>query len=106
MKTSRFRSRLSRRDFLKLLTAGGAAAAGVYMLSEYTPWMDYDGQSQRARLPGATDSNHTTQMHTLIHYATLAANGHNTQPWTFAIQEDADRDSSRYIPPFASRRPG
>lgn len=25
----------------------------------------------------------------LIHYATLAANGHNTQPWRFGIHEDA-----------------
>lgn len=29
------------------------------------------------------------QMHELVHYATLAANGHNTQPWRFAIREHA-----------------
>ena len=29
------------------------------------------------------------QMQELVHYATLAANGHNTQPWKFAIKENA-----------------
>ena len=31
----------------------------------------------------------SNQMHELVRYATLAANGHNTQPWRFAIQEKA-----------------
>lgn len=85
MNTAQSRSRLSRRDFLKLLIAGGAAAAGVYVLSEYTPWLDYDGQIQRTW----ASSEPSTQMGTLVHYATLAANGHNTQPWKFTIQENA-----------------
>ena len=29
------------------------------------------------------------QMRELVRYATLAANGHNTQPWKFAIRENA-----------------
>ena len=29
------------------------------------------------------------QMHELVRYATLAANGHNTQPWRFAIRQHA-----------------
>ena len=31
----------------------------------------------------------SAQMRELVRYATLAANGHNTQPWKFAIKEDA-----------------
>jgi hypothetical protein len=41
------------------------------------------------------------QMRTLVHYATLAANGHNTQPWKFAIKENAIEihpDYSRQLP--------
>ena len=29
------------------------------------------------------------QMHELVRYVTLAANGHNTQPWRFAIRQNA-----------------
>lgn len=34
------------------------------------------------------DQNQIEQMHEFIRYATLAANGHNTQPWKFAIKEN------------------
>ena len=101
MNTARSRSRLSRRDFLKLLAAGSTAAAGVYVISEYTPWMDYDGQIQRTWATGTQGSEPSAQMRALVHYATLAANGHNTQPWKFAIQENAIEirpDTSRRLP--------
>lgn len=81
--------RMNRRDFLKLAAAGGVAAVGGYMLFEYAPWLDYDQQAQHARRPFDTDSTGSAHMRELIRYATLAANGHNTQAWKFAIQENA-----------------
>lgn len=92
---------LSRRHFLKLLAAGGTAAAGVYVISEYQPWMDYDGQIQRTWATYTQGSEPSAQMRMLVHFATLAANGHNTQPWKFAIQENAIEihpDTSRRLP--------
>ena len=81
-------STLSRRGFLKLLAAGGVTATGIYVLSEYAPWLDYEGQAEQTFRPFAKESTMSAQMYELIRYATLAANGHNTQPWKFAIQEN------------------
>lgn len=36
--------RLNRRDFLKLSAVTGAAVVGGYVLSEYTPWLNYEQQ--------------------------------------------------------------
>ncbi len=80
---------LSRRDFLKLLAAAGATAAGGYVLSEYTPWLNYDEQANYIHKPFEKESTVLTQMRELVRYATLAANGHNTQPWKFAIEGNA-----------------
>ena len=101
MKPSQSRSRLSRRDFLNLLAAGTTAAAGVYMLAEFTPWVDYDGQIQRTWTTDTHGSEPSAQMRSLVHYATLAASGHNSQPWKFTIQENAIEihpDTSRRLP--------
>lgn len=76
--------RLSRRDFLKLFAAGSAAAAGGYALAEFTPWLDYQSQAEQVWMLKENDP-----MRHLVHYATLAANGHNTQPWKFAIRGNA-----------------
>jgi hypothetical protein len=89
MKNTRPPRKLSRRDFFKLAAIGGAAATGGYVLSEYTPWLDYNGQVQQTWKPLGTESNFPAQKIELVRYATLAANGHNTQPWKFAIQENA-----------------
>lgn len=88
--------KLSRRDFLKLLAAGSAAAAGGYALSEFAPWLDYETQAEQV---WTLKENET--MRRLIHYATLAANGHNTQPWKFAIRDNAIKihpDTTRELP--------
>lgn len=88
--------KLSRRDFLKLLAAGSAATAGGYALSEFAPRLDYEIQAEQVWTLKENDT-----MRRLIHYATLAANGHNTQPWQFAIRENAIEihpDYSRELP--------
>lgn len=76
--------KLSRRDFLKLFAAGSAAAAGGYALAEFAPWLDYESQAEQVWMLKENDP-----MRHLVHYATLAANGHNTQPWKFALQGNA-----------------
>ena len=101
MNASQPHPRMNRRNFLKLLAASGAVVAGVYVLSEYTPWLDYDGQTQRTWIPTINSTSSSEPMRILIHYATLAANGHNTQPWKFTIQEDGIEirpDPARRLP--------
>ena len=75
---------MNRRDFLKLFAAGSAATFGGYALYEFAPWLDYESQAEQVWTFMKEDS----PMRNLIHYATLAANGHNTQPWKFAVQEN------------------
>lgn len=79
---------LSRRDFLNLLAAAGLTSAGGYVLFEYTPWLDYDQRVEQTWRPLVRESNVSAQMRELVRNATLAANGHNTQPWKFAIKEN------------------
>jgi hypothetical protein len=79
---------LSRRDFLKLLAATGAITAGGYVLSETAPWLNYDEQADYIHKPLEKNSTMPAQMQEFVRYATLAANGHNTQPWKFAVQEN------------------
>jgi len=90
-------NKLTRRNFMKLLAVGSAAVAGGYILSEYAPWMNY--KEEVGRTWG--DPDFSMPLMALIHYATLAANGHNTQPWKFAIKENAIEihpDYSRRLP--------
>ena len=70
--------KLSRRDFLKIIGAAGVTAAGGYVLSEYTPWLNYDGQMENTWMAPEQNSSPSSKMRTLVHYAALAANGHNT----------------------------
>lgn len=79
----------SRRDFLKLLAAAGGIAAAGYLLYEYTPWLDYDRQSAQTMKPLTYSSSPSAQQRELVRYATLAASGHNAQPWKFAVKENA-----------------
>ncbi len=82
-------SMLSRRDFLKLVAVGGVTVTGGCLLSEYAPWLDYNQQADQTWRPLKMASTTPTQMRELVHYASLAANGHNTQPWKFALKEGA-----------------
>lgn len=79
---------LSRRDLLKLLAAAGVTTAAGYALVESAPWLDYEEQANQIRRPFERNVTLSAQMRELIRYATLAANGHNTQPWQFALKED------------------
>lgn len=88
MNKTQSRFNLSRRDFLKYLAATGAAVAGGNLLNTYAPWMDYDEQIKHTLRPFERDTSISTQMLEIVRYATLAASGHNTQPWKFAIKEN------------------
>jgi hypothetical protein len=80
---------VSRRDALKFLAVAGVAATGAYMLFEDAPWHNYDQQADHTWKSLQQDSTMSAHMRELVRYATLAANGHNTQPWKFAIKEHA-----------------
>jgi hypothetical protein len=79
---------LSRRAFLKVLALAGVTVTGGYVLYEYAPWLNYDQQADYPRRPFEQEATLPAQMRELVRYATLAASGHNTQPWKFALNED------------------
>lgn len=72
--------------------AGGAAAWRTSMSLG-----DYDAAARAMRSALRDDP----QLHGFIRYATLAANGHNTQPWRFHVE----RGTVRIAPDFARRTP-
>jgi hypothetical protein len=80
---------LSRRNFLRLTAAAGVTAVATYALSETTPWLDPAQQAARTRQPLGNGSPLSADTRELVRYATLAANGHNTQPWRFAVKADS-----------------
>lgn len=86
MNENKSRPGIYRRDFLKLLAAGGIAAAGGHILLELTPWQDYEQSANQIHKPLERLSSVPVEMLELVRYATLAANGHNTQPWKFVIK--------------------
>ncbi len=89
MNKTQSRPILSRRNWIKLLAAAGVTVTGGYALFEYAPWLNYDQQAAQARRHFEKDATGSAQMRELVRYATLAASGHNTQPWKFAIKENA-----------------
>jgi len=90
---------MNRRNLLKLFAAAGVATVGGYALFESAPWLDVESQAELARRPSAEPLAGTALQRELVRYATLAANGHNAQPWRFAI-----RDGSIEIHPDYARR--
>lgn len=95
------RHKLSRRNFLKLGAAAGVTLTGGYVLSEFAPWLNYDQEAEQVRRLFAGDVSGSAKLRELVRYATLAANGHNTQPWKFGIQENAIDiypDYGRHLP--------
>ncbi len=53
MENAPSRARLSRRDFLKLVAAGGVTVAGGYLRSEYSPWLDFEIANIRSQFSSA-----------------------------------------------------
>lgn len=101
MNTPPSRPRLSRRSFLKLAVAGSASVAGGYVLYETTPWLNYDQQVAALQREIDGGISGSVRLRELVHAATLAANGHNTQPWRFAITADTITilpDTARRLP--------
>jgi hypothetical protein len=91
---------LNRRRFLGVVATGSVVAAGGYALYEAAPWLNYDQPAAERRQPLAADSHAFVRMRELVRYATLAANGHNTQPWRFAVTEntiDIHPDAARRL---------
>lgn len=82
----------ARRDILKL----GLVAGGAVLLTGCQKAVDMDLSVSEFRSPDASNS----KMVELVRYATLAANGHNTQPWKFKIIDETIEihpDSSRHL---------
>lgn len=95
------RPTLSRRSFLKLTAAAGAVAVGGHLLDIYAPWLNDEEQAALTRKPFVREDAMSQQLVEMIRYATLAANGHNTQPWKFAIRQEGIEihpDASRQLP--------
>ena len=92
---------MNRRNFLRIMLTAGVTAAAGYVLYEYTPWLNYDQQAMQTRKPLEKSPPVSAEMREFVRYASLAASGHNTQPWKFTIQENAIEihpDLSRRLP--------
>ncbi len=80
---------IRRKDLLKVVSVGGIAALSAYALREYVPWVDYEGQAGSSRRGLAPNTPVPLKMRGILRFATLAANGHNAQPWKFALLPNA-----------------
>ena len=101
MNASQTPSKLNRRNFLKIVGIAGATAVGGHLLDTYRPWLNYEEQSDLKRRPFMEDADMSDEMLEIVRFATLAANGHNTQPWKFAVKDDEIEihpDYSRHLP--------
>lgn len=74
-----------------------AIAAGAAILGGCTGNMEYDSILAEMNAPLPADP----QIHDLVRYAALAANGHNTQPWKFR----AETGGIRLFPDFERGTP-
>jgi hypothetical protein len=79
---------VNRRQVLQRLAIAGITLSGGYILYEYQPWLNYDRQAQNTWKSLKQKSVMSAQLREFVHSATLAASGHNTQPWMFAIKEN------------------
>ncbi len=64
---------------------GSIAALGGIAYGLWPDLYEYDEELVRQRKVLASDP----ELRDFVRYATLAANGHNTQPWKFRIAEDS-----------------
>lgn len=89
-------SRINRRDFIKnsSLTLGAVTLTGCLGDSEMNI---YKSTSEKSRKAIQKDAD----LADMIRYATLAANGHNTQPWKFQISNS----TVTILPDFSRQTP-
>jgi len=89
MNKTQFDPLISRRNFLQFTAAAGAVAVGGHLLDTYAPWLNDEEQAALTRQPLVREDTMSQPLVDMVRYATLAANGHNTQPWKFAVRQDA-----------------
>ena len=86
-----------------ILGAGGVltlGATGAYILG--APADSYDALVDELYGPAEPATGEAAHIQlSLVHFATLAANGHNTQPWLFEL----NRNEIVILPDFARRTP-
>ena len=90
-----------RKAIFAALSLGGTVAIAGYLLREYAPWINYESAGASARTALGPDLNPPARLQGMIRYATLAANGHNAQPWKFALSPNSIEihpDYSRRLP--------
>ena len=91
--------RCTRGQFVKIVAGVVGGAVGAYLLYELAPWLDGDGPVTRVRKPLLVGT--ASPMVEWIRYATLAASGHNAQPWKFRLEDHAIEihpDPARRLP--------
>ena len=101
MKVAVTPSSARRNAILTALSLGGVAAIAGYTVREYAPWINYEAEADRSRNPLHPEPDLSARLRGIIRYATLAANGHNAQPWKFALLPNAIEihpDYSRRLP--------
>ena len=79
---------LTRWQFIGLLAAAGITATAGYALYSYAPWLKDDERARQSRRPLVKNARGLSPLRELVRCATLAASGHNAQPWKFALRED------------------
>ena len=80
---------LTRWQFLGILASVGITASAGYTLYDVAPWLNDDEYAGQNRRPWLKDVRGSVPQRELVRYATLAASGHNTQPWKFDLHENA-----------------
>ena len=99
MQTTQPSRTFNRRDALKLTGIAGVTALSGYTLYEYAPWLNYEEVATQPRQAFHSSELLPAPLLELVRFASLAASGHNTQPWKFAVN-----DSAIEIRPDFSRR--
>jgi hypothetical protein len=88
----------SRREFLTLSATASVAPLSACSGNE----MDDYNEAAAGIRNGLSDN---PDVKAFVRFATLAANGHNTQPWRFAIRESGV-SPARLLAPNPGRGPG
>ena len=101
MKKNSLPEHLTRTRFIKTAGAVIGGAAGAYVLYELAPWLNGSAPAAKVRMPLQVRAKGDPLMRELIRFATLAASGHNAQPWIFSVANHVIQiqpDRSRRLP--------